>query len=348
MRSNRSRWSDSLVLSLVLLLGWIGTRRAAFSNETPGTDKPSRQPTVVIVIGAAGTEEYAAMFQTWADHWTKAAERAGAKSFRIGGEGSEGGSDDDRTELFGQLDALNVASDTPVWLVLIGHGTFRRDIANFNLAGKDVSSAELAKRLDRYKRPLAIVNLASASAPFINALSGPNRVIVTATKSGTEQNFARLGEFFSEAIASAEADLDHDDATSLLEAFVKATREVDAFYRRNGRIATEHALIDDNGDALGTPAKAFNGIQAIRSAKGEQEPDGDLASRWTLAPKSAQLPFTAAERERRATIENQIQSLRRSKESLVGEEYWSQLKALLLQQAELYATAEARQESDDD
>ena len=45
------------------------------------------------------------------------------------------------------------------------------------------------------KRPLAVINCASASAPFINRLAGENRVVITATKSGDEQNFARFGQY---------------------------------------------------------------------------------------------------------------------------------------------------------
>jgi hypothetical protein len=31
------------------------------------------------------------------------------------------------------------------------------------------------------------------------------------------------------------------------------------FYEADGRLATEHALLDDNGDSLGTPADFFRG-----------------------------------------------------------------------------------------
>ncbi len=46
------------------------------------------------------------------------------------------------------------------------------------------------------------------------------------------------------------ADLDKDGQVSLLEAFLIASRRTLEFYKVEGRIATEHALIDDNGDGL--------------------------------------------------------------------------------------------------
>ena len=38
-----------------------------------------------------------------------------------------------------------------------------------------------------------------------------------------------------------------------LEAFLFASRKTTEFYKAENRLATEHALIEDNGDGLGTP-----------------------------------------------------------------------------------------------
>ena len=53
----------------------------------------------------------------------------------------------------------------PLWVVLIGHGTYDGRAAKFNLRGEDVSDAELAAWLEPCRRPLAVINCASASAP---------------------------------------------------------------------------------------------------------------------------------------------------------------------------------------
>ena len=104
--------------------------------------------------------------------------------------------------------------------MLIGHGTFDGREAKFNLRGPDVTDVELADWLLPFKRPVVVINCASASGPFINRLSGANRVVVTATKSGNEINFARFGQYIAEAIADPRADLDKDGQVSLLEAFL--------------------------------------------------------------------------------------------------------------------------------
>jgi hypothetical protein len=74
--------------------------------------------------------------------------------------------------------------------------------------------------------------------------------------------YARFGEHFAPAIAGiAEADLDQDRQVSVLEAFLHASRRAAEFYQNEDRLATEHALLEDNGDGIGTRAEIFEGTQ---------------------------------------------------------------------------------------
>ena len=81
----------------------------------------------------------------------------------------------------------------------------------------------------------------------------------TTTRSGGEQNFARFEVSISCYLSNADTDLDKDGQTSVLEAFLVASRQLSDFYDAEGRLATEHPLIDDNGDQLGTPLNGFGG-----------------------------------------------------------------------------------------
>ena len=83
-------------------------------------------------------------------------------------------------------------------------------------------------------------------------------MVVTATRSGSELNFARFGQYLADAIGDPQADLDKDGQVSLLEAFLMASGRVAEFYRTRIELATEHALIDDNGDRLGTPGRLLS------------------------------------------------------------------------------------------
>lgn len=296
------------------------------------------RPDVVVVVGAPGDDEYGKQFQQWAERWQTAAERAGASFQTIGLEEEETG---DRPRLREKLSGVPRASTEPLWLVLIGHGTFDGQTARFNLRGPDVSAAELAEWLRPIERPLAIVNCASASGPFINALSGTNRVVVTATKSGFEHNFARFGDYLSAAIADPAADLDKDEQTSLLEAFLRASAQTQEFYAEDARLATEHALLDDNGDGLGTPGDWFHGVRAVKVAKEGATADGLRAGQLTFLRSTRERQLPAEARARRDELERKVAELRERKASQDEEAYYGQLEKLLVELARIYEASES-------
>ncbi len=261
---------------------------------------------------------------------------------RIGGTaGGEETNDHDRLRT--ALEAERSNETAPLWLVLIGHGTFDGRQAKFNLRGPDVSADELAPWLEKINRPLAIINCSSSSAPFINALSAPSRVIVTATKSGFELNFSRFGKFISQAIADPAADLDKDSQTSLLEAYLAASRQVGDFYKSEGRLATEHALLDDNGDGLGTPGEWFRGVRAIQKPRSDAAPDGVRAHQFHLAPSRRERNMPAEAIARRDLLEQAVALLRDRKAQLPEAEYYHRLEPLLVELAELYERADSKQ-----
>ena len=93
--------------------------------------------------------------------------------------------------------------------------------------------------------------MSSASGEFVKPLSAKGRIVVTATRNGQETNATRFAGFFITALNATDGDTDQDGHTSILEAFVYANRLTEEFYKRAGRLATEHALLDDNGDGVG-------------------------------------------------------------------------------------------------
>lgn len=299
---------------------------------------PAPAPQVIVVTGAQGNEEFGEMFSQWATRWEESSKQAGARFQHIGSMAK--GEQADREILREQLESVDAKATSTLWLVLIGHGTFDGRQAKFNLRGPDVSAEELAGWLEPIDIPLAVINCTSSSSPFINRLSGENRVIVTATKSGTELNFARFGDYISQAIADESADLDKDQQTSLLEAFLAASSSVAEFYQTDARLATEHALLDDNGDGLGTSADWFRGYRAVRSAAEGSSPDGQLANSFFLLTRSEETNLPDETRKRRSELESQIEDLRRRKEQLNEAEYYRQLEALFVDLAHLYSELE--------
>ena len=301
-----------------------------------GSDSPDRQ-TVITVVGASGTDEYGRQFLEWSERWRAGAAQAGANFVSIGTD--ENGDTSDHEQLRGQLEQLADESIEPLWLVLIGHGTFDGKAAKFNLRGVDVSVAELSEWMQKLNRPVAIINCASSSGPFVNSLAGHNRVIVASTKSGLEQNFSRFGDYISRAIVDIAFDLDKDEQTSLLEAFIAASSRVEEFYKQEGRLATEHALIDDNGDGRGTPADWFRGVRAIKSAK-DGAVDGQLANRICLIRSEQESKLSEELRLQRDALATKIESLRMRKATLPEDGYYSDLETLLVTLAKLYESVE--------
>lgn len=296
------------------------------------------RPVVVVVIGAPGTPEYGAEFGRWADRWQAAAAKGGADFTLIGREPE--GKETDRDRLRAALVRRTGAGTTPLWLVLIGHGTDDGREARFNLRGPDVTAKELAEWLAPAKRPVAAVNCASASGSFVNLLSAGDRVVVTATRSGSESNYARFGRYLSEAVADPAADLDRDGQVSLLEAFLTAAGRVGEFYKAEARLATEHPLIDDNGDKLGSPADWFEGVRAVKRAKDGAAVDGTRAHQWHLVPSDRERAIPAGVRRRRDELEQSLAALRDQKGGLGEDEYYARVEAVAVELARLYRDAE--------
>jgi hypothetical protein len=308
---------------------------------TVASAPPEERPSVVIVVGATGTPEYASDFHKAADLWKSAATKGGADTILIGtgGPAAEGSSDRDR--LHAVLNDRASNSTEPLWIVLIGHGTFDGKEAKFNLRGPDVSDLELVKWLEPVKRPVVLIDCSSASAPFLNRLSAPNRIVITATRSGSEVNYARLGQYLSESIGDPKADLGKDGQVSLLEAYLSASHRVEEYYRTRSQLASEHALLDDNGDRLGTPPDWFRGVRATRRAKDGAPPDGIRAHQVHLVPSDRERKLPAAVRRHRDELELAVAALRDRKGKLPEDDYYKRLEPLMLELGRLYQQAES-------
>lgn len=337
----RNGVSFRLLISAVTFVACLAFQAgtAAFANGTTATNA-NDHATVIVAIGAAGEEDFGKEFAKWAELWRKASDMAGAKHVAVGLAPTNATSD---LSLLKQALASEPTNSTAeLWLVLIGHGTFDGKEAKFNLRGPDLSATELSEWLKPFRRPIVVINCASSSSPFINKLSAPDRVIVTATKSGSEENYARFGQFIAAAITDPTADLDKDGQTSLLEAFVMASRRVEEFYEADGRLATEHALLDDNGDGLGTSADFFRGVRAVKKPAGGGAVDGLRAHQLHLVRSEQEQKMPPELRARRDELELTVARLREAKPTLNDEEYYRRLEKLMLELAELYSSPSAK------
>lgn len=314
---------------LLVVASLAGT---GFSAELAAPETAAR---VILVAGAVGDPEFAPDFDAQIAAWTTTSGAAGAKLTVVGRDG-DGVETPDRDRLHQLLEAEPREGRDELWLVLVGHGTFDGREAKLNLRGPDVAAAELAEWLKPFSRPLAVVHTTSSSAPFIAKLAAPGRVIVSATRSGNEQNYARFGKYFAEALADPRSDLDRDGQVSLLESFLSAATRTAEFYKTEGRLATEHPLIEDNGDGLGTPPDWFRGVLAIKRSADGAAPDGTRAHQFHLVRSAAEQALSVGNRARRDELEQSLAGLRARKAKLAEADYLKELEAILLGLAEVY------------
>jgi hypothetical protein len=210
-------------------------------------------------------------------------------------------------------------------VMLIGHGTFDGFDYKINLPGPDLSAIELAGLLDRVPagRQL-VVNMTSSSGGAIDVLRKANRVVISATKTGTEKNATVFARYWVEALRDPAADADKNESVSALEAFQYADRKTVSFYESNKRLATEHAVLEDTGKA-----------EAVRAPSSENG-EGLLASTFAVvrlgsAATAAKNPAKATLLAKKESIEQAIDKLKYEKTLLSPEEYKKQLGALLLE-----------------
>ena len=152
--------------------------------------------------------------------------------------------------------------------------------------------------------------------------------------------YHQFGGFLAEALGKTEsnvnADLDHDGQVSVLELFLNAGHAVDESYKKDGLLATEHALIDDNGDGRGTRADWFKGVWAVKIAADGATADGIRAHQIHLLPSDAERNMTAEQRQERDGLESELAVLRTEKMKLSEDEYYRRLEEIMLNLARVY------------
>jgi len=286
----------------------------------------------LIIVGAGGEEPYAEQFSQWSTELTKILTgrfRFARERVRVLAEkplaGESKSTADEVRRTFTSLKS-ELAPDNVLFVFLIGHGSYDGKEAKFNLVGPDLSALEYSNLLTQLPtRRVVLFNMASASGEFVKTLSAKGRVVVTATRNGQETNATRFAGFFINALGASDSDTDQDGHVSVLEAFVYANRLTAEFYTRAGRLATEHALLEDNGDGVGRE-KAEGG-------------EGLLARAIYLdslsVEQAAANATTAKLQKERTRLEGEIEQLIGRKSSMPEAEYEAMLEKLFIELAKV-------------
>lgn len=292
----------------------------------------------VIISGASGGEKYAEQMRDWREGLRSAmVDRYGFKAEHVrllvdeSVTTGEKGSADNVRKIFTEIKKAGTKDDF-VLVVLLGHGTYDGDVAKFNLVGPDLTAKDWTDLLAGVQGRLALVNTTEASFPFLESLAAKGRVVITATDSAAQKYATVFPEYFVKAIREASTDLDKNGRTSLYEVFAAASAAVKQHYEQNGQLATERAVLDDNGDGKGREATA-------------EGPDGGVARLSYLDAESAENanPEIAALARRRRTLEMQAEEHKQLKGVMPDAEWNATFEKLMVELAQV--SAEIRKKS---
>ncbi len=293
----------------------------------------------VIISGASGGEKYAEQMRGWRDSLRSAmVDRYGFKAEHVrllvdeSVTTGEKGSADNVRKIFTEIKKAGTRDDF-VLVVLLGHGTYDGEVAKFNLVGPDLTAKDWTDLLAGVPGRLALVNTTEASFPFLESLAAKGRVVITATDSAAQKYATVFPEYFVKAIREASTDLDKNGRTSLYEVFAAASAAVKQHYEQNGQLATERAVLDDNGDGKGREATA-------------EGPDGGVARLSYLDAESAAEsanPEIAALAKRRRTLEMQAEAHKQLKGVMPEAEWNATFEKLMVELAQV--SAEIRKKS---
>jgi len=295
----------------------------------------------LIVTGANGEDSYAPQYAQWRQTASVALiEKLGFDATHIVAL-YDGGDADHTSTAAGvrkSIDALRarMTGEDVLLVLLMGHGSFDGTEAKFNLVGPDLSSAEWAALLKPLPGTLAVVDGTAASFPFLQHLAAPHRIVITATDSVAQRFDTVFPEYFVRALTDPEADIDKNGRISLWEAFNAASVGVKRYFAQRGQLATERALLDDNGDGEG------------REAGGEGT-DGSASARLYLDPD---VPGAAPTDEvlltllqKRASLQADIDDLKQRRLLMTPAEYQEEFERLMIGLARVSRDVRARQKS---
>ena len=215
-------------------------------------------------------------------------------------------------------------------LVLIGHGSFDGVDYKFNLAGPDVSGAELAEMCDGLPaRRQLIVNTSSASGGSIAALQRPGRGVIAATKNGSEKNATIFARYWVEALhdpccrrGQRRLDQRPQEAFQYAEAKTAAFTNPRSAWPPSTRSLRRHG--EERGGATARRPGAREGLLLTSSF---------VLLRLGAAQRAANDPAKRALLARKEDLERRIDSLKREKAAMSQDEYKQRLTAALVELA---------------
>jgi hypothetical protein len=272
-----------------------------------------------ITAGLGGEPEYEQRFREQAAAIAEAASKADGADNVVVLTGEQARRDSVKRE-FQEFAEKVKATDTAT-VVLIGHGTYDGEEYRFNVPGADITGSELSQLFERLPaKQQLIVNATSSSGATIEMWQRPERVVISATKSGGERTATRFAQYWSQAVSGDAADVNKDEVVTAAEAFDYANRQVAASYKSEVALATEHARISGEDKETAAFTVARIGSSALTGAS----------------------PEVAALLTQRGQIEHDLDGVKERKAALSQDEYYDELEGVLVRLALLQKQIDAK------
>ena len=198
-----------------------------------------------------------------------------------------------------------------LWVFVLGHAHYDGRHSWFNIADADLHQVEIGKLFANVRcQEQVFFFTTSASGFYLKALAAPGRVVITATEPDLEVNETiyphKLATALGDPPTMAEMEMDADGQLTLMDLYLWTAREVAKDYATAEFLATEHAMLDDNGDGRGTEIQIDylpEDLGGRRRSARESKPlvragDGSLARRIALRYPTPTSPAPASEEEK--------------------------------------------------
>ena len=270
----------------------------------------------LIVGGLGGEPDYEQRFAGYASDLEKVCAAMAGDPGRVIALSGKAATREAIQSAFSKL-AGRLSPADAVAVFLIGHGSVDGSLYKFNIPGPDLTGDDLRAWMDRLPATRQLLVVATSSGGACADLAREGRVVITATRTGTERNATVFARYWVEALRDPAADTDKNETVSALEAFRYAEEKVKRFYADNKRLATEHPRLE--GKLAGSFILARLGSAAAAAS--------DPARRKLLTA--------------RESIEQQIDALKYRKAATPTAEYKKELERLLLELARIQDAIEA-------
>ncbi|HEV3003717.1 MAG TPA: hypothetical protein VGX78_04620 [Pirellulales bacterium] len=268
--SRRTHWTLAAVAIVQIFAAGLSADDDPFAEDPPQVNPQGRQ--ALIVCGLPGDVDHRKLFaETVEKLYAGLTTRLGCTPEHTTVLFSDEATDKDgpalrasrglatREKLAEVVDEAqsSLKPDDALWVFVLGHAHFDGRFSWLNLPGPDMNQVEFGKLFAPIAcREQVFFMTTPVSGFFIKPLAAAGRIVIAATEADAEVNETIFPVGLASALADPpvmqEFDVDGDGRSTLLDVYLWSARATAQEYATGELLATEHSLLDDDGDGRGS------------------------------------------------------------------------------------------------